>query len=156
MKSFFTVVLDKIQSFLQPKAQRYPIGITQDVLDTIRASAQSTYPNEFLCFLIGEHAEKCPQIEETEGYIINDFYLIPGTTSNTHSAQVDTNNIPVNSQILGSAHSHPNGTLQPSQEDLNMFRKYSVNIIFGHPYERGDWIAYNREGTAIDFPVRNC
>lgn len=145
-----------------------PIAITDTVFESIESASSATHPNEFLCFLKGEsvstlietttlephmlHADS-QQLDEYNPYIITDFYLIPGTTSNTSSASANMQNMPINSNILGTAHSHPNGYPQPSSQDKQMFRKYPVNIILGHPYNKQNTKFYNNLAEEIDFQI---
>jgi proteasome lid subunit RPN8/RPN11 len=79
--------------------------------------------------------------------------VIPGTETNPVSATVKTNMIPNDLRAAGSIHSHPNGVLQPSAEDLGTFGRNRVHIIVGAPYGRDDWQAFDRRGEPIDLPV---
>lgn len=146
-------VLKRITNYFRP-ATRYPIGITESTLKTISESAKSSHPNEFLSFLTGKEASEFEDIDQDEGYVINDFYIIPGTESNPSSASVSSINIPVTPNILGTLHTHPSGSQEPSNADLNMFRSKQVNIIMGYPYTLNSWTAYSSAGEPLPgFPI---
>lgn len=63
--------------------------------------------------------------------------------------------LPFDMSIVGTAHSHPSGVLQPSIEDLNHF--YSrIMVITGYPYDSEDQIViYDREGKAAKYEIVN-
>lgn len=149
-------LLNAIFEYLRPKPSKndYPIGITESVMETVIESSKSSHPDEFLCFLIGTPAEEYDSIDKDEGKVIDDFYIIPGTKTNPISAQVQNVNIPVTKDIIGTLHSHPNGSTRPSDEDRNIFRQYPVNIILGHPYDKETWMAYSSKGEELPwFPL---
>ena len=55
--------------------------------------------------------------------------------------------LPLDTSILGIAHSHPNGVLRPSLEDLNHYYG-RLMIIVGPPYESEENVAlFDREGN---------
>lgn len=85
--------------------------------------------------------------------MITDVLVIPGTESNPVSATMKTSMIPNDRQALGSVHSHPNGVLQPSAEDLQSFHRGDVHIIIGAPYGRTDWQAFDTDGEPVDLRV---
>lgn len=149
------MVLRRLLKFFDSNLSReYPIGITTPVMKTISESAKSTHPHEFICFLTGEPAEKYPSIEESDGRIITDFYIIPGTKSGPTSASVKDINIPITTDIVGTLHTHPSGSIRPSNEDMNLFRKHQVNIIMGHPYTVDSWMAYSSRSEELpSFPL---
>lgn len=149
-------LLDAIIEYIQPTPSEdsYPIGISEAVMETVIESAKSSHPNEFLCFLIGEPAKNLDFVDENEGQVITDFYIIPGTKTNPISAQVQDINIPVTHKIIGTLHSHPSSSNQPSNEDRNIFRQYPVNIILAHPYTKDSWMAYSSKGDKLPwFPM---
>lgn len=86
-------------------------------------AAKNTYPNEFVCFLGGDNKK-----EE-----IIEFVFLPNE-SDTHSASINTQVIPFDDTIVGSLHSHPNSTNNPSNADKKLFSKYKINLILGYPF----------------------
>ena len=61
--------------------------------------------------------------------------------------------LPLDTSILGIAHSHPNGVLRPSLEDLNHYYG-RLMIIVGPPYESEKDVAlFDREGNRAVYYV---
>lgn len=117
-------------------------GIRRECLDTLRAVGQSQHPQEFVAVL-----------RETDG-IIEEFDLAPGTVVTDRSAGFSPEMLPLDVHTAGSAHSHPNGVLRPSDADLRFFgRMGSYHLIFGPPYGPEDWRAFRRDGTPVALEV---
>ncbi|GAB7015465.1 Mov34/MPN/PAD-1 family protein [Methanogenium cariaci] len=117
-------------------------GIRRDCLDTLRAVGRSQHPKEFVAVL-----------RETDG-IIEEFDLAPGTVVTEQSAGFSLGMMPLDVHVAGSAHSHPNGVLRPSDADLRFFgRMGRFHLIFGPPYEDTDWRAFRRDGTPVSLEV---
>jgi proteasome lid subunit RPN8/RPN11 len=132
------------------------LGIARETLEFALESSEDTHPNEYMGFLRGTEARDLGLDES--GLVISDILVIPGTSSNSVSATVKTNQIPNDVNALGSIHSHPNGVLRPSDEDLRTFGSGDVHIIIGAPYRSHDWQAFDRDGEpttlrVIDVPL---
>jgi proteasome lid subunit RPN8/RPN11 len=54
---------------------------------------------------------------------------------------------------VGTAHSHPSGSSQPSLEDLNHFYGL-ISIIICHPYNEEDIHAYDSQGREVPLERR--
>lgn len=115
--------------------------IKKDLLESIYLSVKKMYPLEFMCF-IGSSKNNS---------IIDEIILFP-TQNNENSASIDLNNIPFNSGVIGSVHSHPNNFLHPSKADLNFFLKYEINIIFG-TINKENYKIFDKFGTQINLEV---
>ncbi|WP_248515702.1 Mov34/MPN/PAD-1 family protein [Salinarchaeum laminariae] len=120
------------------------LGIAEETLEFALEASEDAHPNEYMAFLRGTEAHDLGL--ERDGIVITDVLVIPGTKSNSVSATVKTNMIPNDRSAVGSVHSHPNGVLQPSAEDLATFTRGDVHIIIGAPYRRTDWQAFDEEG----------
>lgn len=135
----------------------YPEYIDAGVLEDCLNAAQGTHPNEFLALLVAEHSSEIeftrPETAPEDAYVITSYYVIPGTKASPSSASIKQINVPVTGNVVGSFHSHPNGTLRPSTEDSNMFRKYPVNIITGHPYSEESWVVYDSSSQKRDITL---
>jgi proteasome lid subunit RPN8/RPN11 len=127
------------------------LGIAESALEFALAASRDAHPDEYMGLLRGEDASTVG-LEES-GTVLTDVLVIPGTETNPVSATVRTNMIPNDRRAAGSIHSHPNGVLQPSSEDLGTFGRNRVHIILGAPYGRDDWQAFDRSGDPIDLPV---
>jgi proteasome lid subunit RPN8/RPN11 len=127
------------------------LGIAESALEFALAASEESHPDEYMGMLRGEDASKLGLDED--GTVLTDVLVIPGTESNPVSATVKTNMIPNDLRAAGSLHSHPNGVLRPSDEDLMTFGKGKVHIIVGAPYGWDDWQAFDRDGEPIDLRV---
>lgn len=129
------------------------LGIARETIEFALESAEQTHPNEYMGRLRGMPAEELGLAEE--GVVITDVLVMPGTTSSPVAASMKGWVIPNDVSTLGSVHSHPNGVLRPSDQDLRTFGSGDVHIILGAPYGIDDWRAFDREGRRRDLPVLN-
>jgi proteasome lid subunit RPN8/RPN11 len=127
------------------------LGIAESALEFALSASRDAHPDEYMGLLRGEDAQKVG-LEES-GTVLTEVLVIPGTETNPVSATVKTSMIPNDRSAAGSIHSHPNGVLRPSNEDLATFGRNRVHIIVGAPYGRSDWQAFDRQGEPIDLPV---
>lgn len=127
------------------------LGIARDTMEFILEACEQTHPNEYMGFLRAEDARSLGL--DRDGQIITDVLVIPGTVSNPTSATVKTNMKPNDLRNVGSVHSHPNGVLRPSDEDLMTFGQGNVHIIVGAPYAWGDWRAFDNDGNQTTLDV---
>ncbi len=117
-------------------------SIEEQVLEMINASARSVDPNEFLCMMRAE-----------EGVIV-ELNLLPGTVSGDSHGIIDIWMAPVDFSICGSVHSHPGYSHEPSDDDLEFFRRWGgVHIISCRPYDMRSWCAYDSNGRKVDLKV---
>ncbi|KAF5063358.1 hypothetical protein DSECCO2_295230 [anaerobic digester metagenome] len=117
-------------------------GIRRELLDLLLAIAASNDPNEFVALLREENG------------VIEECDLVPGTVTNEDSASVLLDMMPLDPRRAGSAHSHPNGVLEPSDADLSFFpRTGRYHLIIGWPYEEGDWACFTADGGPYDLEV---
>jgi proteasome lid subunit RPN8/RPN11 len=126
-------------------------GIARDALEFALSAAEDAHPDEYMGILRGQPAKQLDVARS--GYVITDVLVIPGTKTNPVSATVDTNMIPNDQRTVGSIHSHPNGVLRPSDEDLATFGRGDVHVIMGAPYRSSDWRAFDREGDPRSLEV---
>lgn len=129
------------------------LGIAAETLEFALEAASETHPNEYMGFLRGTDAAELNLARE--GTVITDVLVIPGTTSSPESATVRENFIPNGSKAVGSIHSHPNGVLRPSNQDLSTFHAGDVHVIMGAPYDRDCWRAFDSDGDPRELEVLN-
>ncbi len=127
------------------------VGIAEDALEFVLEAAEDAHPNEYMGMLRGQPASSFDLPEE--GTLVTDVLVIPGTESSPVSASVKEWMIPNDTKAVGSVHSHPNGILRPSDEDLATFGRGDVHLIVGAPYERRNWRAFDTSGATRDLPV---
>lgn len=117
-------------------------AIRCDTLSTLLEMAKSQHPLEFVALL------------EAEDGILSGITLLPGTRLDESSASIITDMIPLGMTFSGSAHSHPNGVIYPSDADIGFFPRFGdCHLIIGYPYESGDWLAFSRDGSPRDLEV---
>ena len=117
-------------------------AIHKNTLDLLLAMGQGSHPREFAALLSAESG------------IISDIHLIPGSIGGEASAQVPFEMVPLNLKIIGSAHSHPNGMILPSDADIRFFSvSGSRHIIVGTPYGPDDWRCFYPDGTPVTLEV---
>ena len=111
-------------------------AISRDTLSTLLEMAKSQHPLEFVALL------------EAEGGVLSGINLLPGTRLDETSASIITDMIPLGMIFSGSAHSHPNGVIRPSDADIGFFPRFGdCHLIIGYPYGDDDWKAFSRDGS---------
>ncbi len=132
-------------------SSREVLGIARETIDFALESAEQTHPNEYMGRLRAVPAAEVGL--EEDGVVITDILVMPGTSSSPVQASVKSWVIPNDLRSVGSVHSHPNGVLRPSQQDIQTFGKGDVHIIMGAPYGASDWRAFDRQGKPRELPV---
>lgn len=118
----------------------HELRLTQDVLAGVKELARMTYPKEFVILLDGRVAH---------GVLTIDGLLFQSYRASRSSAHFDIR-IPPAYRFLGTIHSHPVRSNQPSEADLALFAKYGlVHGIICYPYDRGDLAFYDKAGHPI-------
>jgi proteasome lid subunit RPN8/RPN11 len=111
-------------------------GIRQELLSLLIEMGRNSHPNEFVALL-----------REREG-IIEEMNMLPGTVAGKDSASLLFEMMPLDTHLAGSAHSHPNGILHPSNADVNFFpRTGRYHLIIGYPYREYDWKCFTADGN---------
>lgn len=119
--------------------------ITEQCLSMIAESAKSTHPNEF-----GGLIRRDDDVKDT----LTEVVLLPGTISGNSHALFKMHMKPFDLSIVGTVHSHPSHSFQPSQADALLFRKYGrVHIIMAYPYSFDSWSAYDAKAEPITMHI---
>ncbi|MEA4976955.1 MAG: Mov34/MPN/PAD-1 family protein [Methanomassiliicoccaceae archaeon] len=117
-------------------------GIYIELVDAFNDAASSTYPEEFLSMM-----------REDDG-IISELILIPGTVYGDSHSFLNDWMAPVDFSLVGTVHSHPGYSNEPSDDDLQYFANYGgVHIITCMPFDRNSWKAYNSRGEQLDLEL---
>lgn len=117
-------------------------GISRDLLQLLLNIGNNRHPCEFAGLLI-----------EKDG-VIDEFNLLPGTVSRENSASLLLDMMPLDTHVAGSAHSHPNGALIPSDADLRFFSRVGrYHLIIGSPYGEGNWRCFRANGDPVEMEV---
>ncbi len=110
-------------------------GIKKDILLLLLRIAQDSHPNEFVALL-----------RERDGFI-DEVNMLPGTVVHEDSASLFYDMMPLDTHVAGSAHSHPQGAISPSDADLRFFpRTGKYHLIIGYPYRNTDWRCFTADG----------
>jgi len=122
------------------------VVIRGDVLDGILDAARRHYPREFFCLLGGFWDGTLARVEE--------IVYIPFKNSERY-VLFNPHDIPIDSRIIGSAHSHPRAS-PPSLADRRTFPKTGwVHIIVFPPFDRTSASAYDAKGRRIPLVVED-
>ena len=117
-------------------------GIRQDLLSLLLQMGRENHPNEFAGI-----------IREQDG-IMEELNLLPGTIGREDSASVFYDMMPLDTHVAGSAQSHPNGVIIPSDADLSFFpRTGRYHLIIGYPYRKNSWRCFTADGVPHDLEV---
>lgn len=117
-------------------------GIHIELIDAFNEAARSTHPDEFLCMLRAD-----------EG-VISEMIFVPGTVYGDSHSFMNEWMAPVDFSLIGSVHSHPGYSNEPSDADLDYFSNSGgVHIITCMPYDRNSWRAYNSRGEVLDLEI---
>jgi len=85
---------------------------------------------------------------------MDEVNLLPGTVGGEDSATLLYDMMPLDTHLAGSAHSHPNGVLRPSDADVSFFpRTGRYHLIIGYPYQKNDWQCFTADGNPCELEV---
>lgn len=88
------------------------------------------------------------------GDTIDELVLLPGTVAGDEHAIMDLWMQPLDKDVRGSLHSHPDPHPYPSDADLELFAyQGDIHLIVCRPYGPDDWRAYDHRGTPIHLEV---
>ncbi len=117
-------------------------GIEEDVLEMICEAAKDTYPNEFLATLRAEKG------------VVTEILLLPGTLSGERSGTFHLDMLPIDLSVVGTVHSHPSFSNEPSEADISLFGRFgNTHIITCIPFDMGSWKAYDYNGNEIELEI---
>lgn len=117
--------------------------IREEALEFMLGVSRKYYPSEFGGMLRGKDD------------IIEELLVIPASTYGNGFVDTRIDMIPIDRSIIGSFHSHPGRSFQPSRADIEFFRKSGpVHLIARSPYSGiNDVAAYDRSGKRISIRV---
>jgi len=120
------------------------VSLKLDVRDGILSYCKMKHPNEGLLILRGK---------SKKGNITIDGLIIPPFShSGPTFAGFPHSFLPFDSSYVGTVHSHPNGSENPSVTDLHNFFSL-VSLIVKSPYEDDDIFAWDRNGNSIKLTI---
>ncbi len=117
----------------------------QDVIDGLLSYCSDLHPREGILLLRGKSRKDEIQV--------NALVIPPLSVHSETFSSFPIHMLPLDISILGTAHSHPNGVLHPSLEDLNNYFG-RIMVIVGYPYQNEDDVAvFDREGNRAAYTV---
>ena len=121
------------------------IFLDGDLLQELLESAKLIHPREVVYLLRGEILDKAERRELN----VRDYLIPPLPIHGLTLASFRLSMLPPDPSIIGTIHSHPNGSLTPSQADLNNFLGKFVAIM-AYPYDSTEnLIAYDIKGERV-------
>jgi proteasome lid subunit RPN8/RPN11 len=121
------------------------ISIDKELLDAILEGARRLYPKETILLLRGK--------KQKNSIEISDLLVPPLANYGRGFSSLPLYMLPMDFSIVGTAHSHPSGSLMPSHADLN--HSFGVVLmIAGFPFRNEQNVAvYNRSGEKMTLHV---
>ena len=111
-------------------------AIKKRTLRMVLEASKSQYPNEFAAMLKAEKG------------VIDELWLLPGTESGETSAIFRLHMMPSEPSIVGTVHSHPSDSFEPSDADLDLFDRFGYcHIIVCEPFDMRSWACYDGRGN---------
>jgi proteasome lid subunit RPN8/RPN11 len=121
------------------------VEIKQSVIDSILSYAKMAHPNEGILLLRGRTSK--------DRIVIEEVVIPPFATHGKGFESFPLFMLPIDFSIVGVAHSHPIGVLNPSTYDLNQFYG-RVMVIIVYPYEsERDIAVFDREGRSVSYRI---
>ena len=120
------------------------IFLKKEVLDSILSYCHMKHPNEGILILRGK---------SRKGDVFIDGLIMPPFAFGAHSSSgFPRNMLPADSSYVGTVHSHPSGSANPSFTDLNNFFEL-ISLIVRFPYTDSDIFAWNSNGESVTLQV---
>jgi proteasome lid subunit RPN8/RPN11 len=121
------------------------VFIKKELLDMILEGAKRLHPKETIVLLRGK--------VNREAVTVNDVLIPPLATYGKGFSSFPTHMLPMDFSIVGIAHSHPSGSLEPSVEDQNLsIGRIMLIVVF--PYNGKENVAvYSRKEGKLSLEV---
>lgn len=120
------------------------IRIDREVFMGMKALAEDNHPNEVVVLLRGNRSGG--------DFHITEYLIPPFGFGSRRSASFPAHMLPMDFSIMGTAHSHPSGNVNPSTGDMHNFYG-RLMIILGPPYSMDNVAAYTKQGKVIPIEV---
>jgi len=123
------------------------VSIPTELLETILEGAKQLYPRESFLLLRGK---------KSKGVIsISDLVVAPFAVHGNGFASYSPHMLPMDFSVVGTVHSHPSGSIQPSHVDINHMMG-RILMIVGYPFADDRCVAvYDSNGEKIALHVTN-
>ena len=118
----------------------------REVVNSILTFCKMHHPNEAILILRGNNKK--------DTIIVDSVMIPPMAEGGPYYAGFPLDMLPGDMSILGTAHSHPSGSAEPSLTDMNHFSGI-IGIIVRYPYEDNDLFTYNLDGEKLEFLIQD-
>jgi proteasome lid subunit RPN8/RPN11 len=119
------------------------ITMADSALEDLCEMASAAHPKEMMAFLASTKGNR-------KGVLHIDEIQLQAYNASGDSATVMLSNLPMTTSIIGTVHSHPGGSLRPSDADLHLYSKFGyVHAIIGEPYRKTNIKFYGKRGQPI-------
>ena len=121
------------------------VRFKKSVADSILSHAITAYPREGILLLRGKVGKR--------EILINDVLIPPLATHGRGFSGFPSIMLPMDLTLMGISHSHPSGSLQPSNQDLNHFYG-RIMVITAYPFRSyGDIGVFNSHGDRLPHEI---
>ena len=123
------------------------VHLTRDLAGSLLAYARDQYPNEMIVLLRAKRSR--------ERILIHQVIFAPFMRSGRAESMFNPYQVPIDSSIIGTAHSHPSGSTRPSLEDL-LHVYGSIMMIVAYPFTDESCIEiYDAKGNTLGWDLVN-
>ena len=129
--------------FKTRKIERH-VTLTKESHDGILSYCKMNHPHEMVLILKGK--------SKKGDILINGLVIPPFSETGPTFAGFPSSFLPLDLSYIGMAHSHPEGSADPSFEDLNDFFGL-VSVIVNSPYKSENIFAWDSSGNPIPVSV---
>ncbi len=121
------------------------VSLPKEIVQMILESAKTLHPKETIFLLRGKTRKDMISISE--------IVIPPLATYGNGFANLPMPMMPIDFSIIGTAHSHPSGSLALSVQDLN-HALGKIILVTAYPYNGLEYFAvYNRKGEKLRLRV---
>ena len=120
------------------------VTLTKESCEGILSYCKMNHPNEMVLILKGK--------SKAGNVLVESLVIPPFSETGPTFAGVPSSFLPLDLSYIGMAHSHPEGSAEPSLDDLNNFFGL-VSIIVKSPYNNEDIFAWDSAGNMIPVSV---
>ena len=122
------------------------IFIKRDLIGEMLDFAKEKHPNESLLLIRGNIKH--------ESIRITDYQFPPYTSTDSFSASYPLYMLPIDFSVMGTAHSHPNGVLELSVQDITDFYG-RVSLLMAYPYGFENVACFNKSGKRLNLSIED-
>jgi proteasome lid subunit RPN8/RPN11 len=120
------------------------VTLTKESQEGILSYCKMNHPDEMTLILKGK--------SKKGSLLVEGLVIPPFSETGPTFAGFPSSFLPLDLSYIGMAHSHPEGTAEPSLDDLNNFFGL-VSIIVKSPYNEEDIFAWDSSGNPITLSV---